>query len=103
MSRGECPLDSCLVLSLRHEGDEGAEGDERGKGHRAGEEGIAILLGGNFPNGAAQEGLTNRSRIGRSAASAKQRVGRSRAFPTAAPPSSHHSAGQSRGQTHRRH
>ena len=47
MSRGECPLDSCLVLSLRHEGDEGAEGDERGKGHRAGEEGIAILLGGN--------------------------------------------------------
>ena len=38
---------------LRYEGDKGAEGDERGEGHRAGEEGVAVVLGGNFPNGAA--------------------------------------------------
>ena len=38
---------------LRDEGDEGAEGDERGEGHGAGEEGIAVVLGGNLPNGAA--------------------------------------------------
>ena len=37
---------------LRDEGDEGAEGDERGEGHGAGE-GIAVVLGGNLPNGAA--------------------------------------------------
>lgn len=40
-------------LDLRYEGDEGAEGDERGEGHGAGEEGIAVVLGGNLPNGAA--------------------------------------------------
>ena len=50
----------CLSLSqgdgspgspdLRDEGDEGAEGDERGEGHSAGEERIAILLGGNLPD-----------------------------------------------------
>ena len=38
---------------LRDEGDEGAEGDERDEGHGAGEEGIAVVLGGNLPNGAA--------------------------------------------------
>lgn len=37
-------------LDLRYEGDEGAEGDERREGHGAGEEGIAILLGGNLPD-----------------------------------------------------
>ena len=38
---------------LSYEGDKGAEGDERGEGHRAGEERVAVVLGGNFPNGAA--------------------------------------------------
>ena len=38
---------------LGYEGDKGAEGDERGEGHRAGEERVAVVLGGNFPNGAA--------------------------------------------------
>lgn len=36
---------------LGYEGDKGAEGDERGEGHRAGEERVAVVLGGNFPNG----------------------------------------------------
>ena len=53
LSQGDGSPGSPGSPDLRDEGDEGAEGDERGEGHGAGEEGIAVVLGGNLPNGAA--------------------------------------------------